>query len=158
MLGSENGGRRMGPGGLTMDLEREFEVDRSRDEVIDLLGREETLLALLGDGTELVSRSGDRVKTATHYRALGREGVAKFEFSYLLDGDVRFEKECDGNVWKALSGTVHVEEISASECSVTFRMTGKTKALVPEFTIKAPMEDQIREMADRLLDLIEDAE
>ena len=61
-------------------------------------------------------------------------------------GGEGFAKVCDGNVWKKLEGLVSVEEIDDTTCEVSIELSGKTKTLVPEFTIKGPMEDQIREM------------
>jgi len=130
-----------------MDLSERFEVMRPRDEVVDLLCRDETLLGLLPQGdTEIVESQGDERTTRTRYRALGREGVATFHFTFQMDGSIRFEKVCDGNVWRKLEGLVTVEEIDDQSCEVRIELSGRTKTLVPEFTIKAPMEDQIHEM------------
>ena len=40
---------------------------------------------------------------------------------------------------------------------VRIEMEGRTKALVPEFTIKGPMQEQIEQMADALRRCIEGA-
>lgn len=140
-----------------MHLEKHFDVKRPRDEVAALVAEDETLTELFPDAeTEIVAREGDRVTTRTRYRALGREGVATFHFTYLLDGNVRFEKVCDGNVWGRLEGTVYVEE-RGKGTRVRIEMDGSTKALVPEFTIKGPMRDQIAQMAAALRRRIESA-
>ncbi len=129
-----------------MHLERSFPVWLSRDEVVDLLCRDETLLGLFpGGDTEIVERSGDTCTTRTRYNALGREGVATFHFTFLLDGDVRFEKVCDGVVWRELVGQVHIEERS-SGTRLRIEMKGRTKPLVPEFSIKGQMEKQLEQM------------
>ena len=84
-----------------MHLTRRFEVERPRDEVVERLCRDETLLALLARGdTRIVESDGDRRTTRSEY--LGRQ--LTFHFTFLLDGDVRFEKVCDGNVWRELRG------------------------------------------------------
>ena len=132
-----------------MKMERSFEAPRSFDQVSDALGHEDTLLSLFPGKTEVLERSGDRITTRTHYTALGREGVATFHFDYLMDGGVRFEKVCDGNIWKSLSGRVELEDLG-DRCRVVLRLDGSTKRLVPEFTIKGPMEDQIDEMCEAL--------
>ena len=134
-----------------MNLTEYFEAMRPRDDVVELLCRDETLLELLPQGdTVIVESDGDRRTTETRYRALGREGVATFRFTFQMDGSVRFEKVCDGNVWRKLEGLVSVTEIDDESCEVRIELSGKTKALVPEFTIKAPMEAQIQEMTEGL--------
>jgi hypothetical protein len=130
-----------------VNLNERFQVMRSRDDVVEILCRDETLLDLLPEGdTQIVSSEGDHRTTETRYTALGREGVATFDFTFLMDGGIRFSKVCDGNVWKKLEGLVSVEEIDDRSCEVTIELSGRTKALVPEFAIKGPMEDQIQEM------------
>jgi pimeloyl-ACP methyl ester carboxylesterase len=92
-------------------LRKSFEVDRSRDDVVEVLAQDDTLVGLFPDAkTEIVASTPDRKTTRTHYRALGREGVATFHFTFLLDGNVRFEKVCDGRVWRELKGELEVEE------------------------------------------------
>ncbi|MDH4017692.1 MAG: hypothetical protein OEV20_10155 [Actinomycetota bacterium] len=132
-----------------MEMERSFSVPCSFDQATDALGHEDTLLSLFPGRTEIVDRSGDRITTRTHYTALGREGTATFHIDYLMDGGLRFEKVCDGNIWKALAGHVEIEDLG-DECRVVLRLEGATKRLVPEFTIKGPMEEQIGEMSDAL--------
>lgn len=134
-----------------MELTRRFEVARSRDDVVECLCQDATLLELLPKGdTEIVESEGDRRTTRTRYTALGREGIITFNFTFLMDGNVRFEKVCDGNVWRELIGHVRVEEIDDDHCEVSVELRGRTKTLVPEFTIKGPMEEQIVEMTSAL--------
>jgi len=133
-----------------MQMERSFTVPCSFEQASDALVHEETLLSLFPGRTEVVDRSADRITTRTHYTALGREGHATFHIDYLMDGGLRFEKVCDGNVWRALSGHVELEDLGGAQCRVVLRLDGTTKRLVPEFTIKGPMEDQIGEMSDAL--------
>lgn len=130
-----------------MDLSESFDVMRPRDDVVAKLCDDQMLLSLLPEGeTEIVESHGDRRTTETHYRALGREGVATFQFTFQMDGSLRFHKVCDGNVWRKLEGLVTVEETGDDRCEVRIELHGKTKALVPEFTIRGPMEQQIHEM------------
>ena len=134
-----------------MDLSERFEVVRPRDEVVELLCCDEALLELLPEGdTQIVESEGDRRTTETRYTALGIEGVATFRFTFLMDGNVRFEKVCDGRVWKRLEGLVSIEEIDDQSCEVTIELSGRTKALVPEITIRGPMEEQIQDMTAAL--------
>jgi hypothetical protein len=37
---------------------------------------------------------------------------------------------------------------------VTIEMTGRTKTLVPEFTIKGPMQEQLEQMSESLLRML----
>ena len=142
---------------MSIQMDESFESDRSRDHAVDVIAREDTLTSLFPDAkTEILERSGDRVTARTHYKALGREGTATFHFDYLMDGTVRFEKVCDGNVWKELRGEVVVDD-EGDGCLVTIEMEGRTKGLVPEFTIRAPMKEQIRDMARALRRKIEES-
>jgi len=133
-----------------VQLKTEFEVECSHESAVEIAARDETLLGLFPDSeTEIVASDGDRKTTRTHYTALGRSGTATFHFTYLLDGDVRFEKECDGNVWRELRGKLSFLE-RGERTRVCIEMEGRTKSLVPEFTIKVPMRDQLDQMARAL--------
>ncbi len=141
-----------------MRLKKNFEVDRQPEFACRIAARDETLISLFaGAKTEIVEREDNRRTTRTHYRALGREGVATFHFDILPDGRISFEKLCDGNVWQELSGTVSFEK-RGNGTQVALKMVGRTKALVPEFAIRAPMRDQIEQMASSLRACIEAAE
>ena len=140
-----------------MRLEKSFDVRCSREAATDLIGRDETLIHLFPDAqTEILESRGDRKTVCSHYRALGREGTATFHFDFLLDGDVRFEKVCDGNVWRELRGRLSFEERGPGT-RVRIEMEGRTKSLVPEFTIKGPMKEQLESMARALRARLEDA-
>jgi hypothetical protein len=139
-------------------LEKDFEVDRTPKFASRIASQDKTLISLFADAnTEIVESEGNRRTTRTHYRALGREGVATFHFHFLPNGQITFEKVCDGNVWQELSGTVSFEK-RGSGTQVTLKMVGRTKALVPEFAIRAPMRDQIEQMASSLRACMEAAE
>ena len=133
-----------------MRLQRSFEVKRSGDEVRDILVREETLLGLFPEGsTEVLERGEERTIIRTRYELLGQEGSATFHFHFLMDGSIRFEKVCDGRVWKELIGELWVEGEGPSAV-VSLDLRGATKAFVPEFTIKLPMQEQIDQMEEGL--------
>jgi carbon monoxide dehydrogenase subunit G len=133
-----------------MRLERRFQVSQPREKVIELIEKDETLIGLFPDtDTRVVDRDGDRKTTVSRYRALGREGEATFHFTFLVDGNVRFEKVCDGNVWRRLRGTLTFEE-RGEGTRISIELDGKTKTLVPEFTIKGPMQEQIDQMVTAL--------
>jgi hypothetical protein len=132
-------------------MTRCFELERPRDEIVERLCRDETLLGLLSRGnTQIVESAGDRRTTRTEY--LGRQ--LTFHFTFLMDGNVRFEKVCDGNVWRELKGYVGVEELSDQRSRVSIELSGRTRSLIPEFTIKAPMEDQLLDMGEALEELL----
>ena len=133
-----------------MRLERRFQVSQPREKVIELIEKDETLIGLFPDtDTRVVDRTGDRKTMVSRYRALGREGEATFHFTFLVDGNVRFEKVCDGNVWRRLRGTLTFEE-RGDGTRISIELDGKTKTLVPEFTIKGPMQEQIDQMVSAL--------
>ena len=140
-----------------MHLETMFDVRCPRDRAVEIIGRDDALIGLFPDArTEIVESRGDRRTARSHYTALGREGTATFHFDYLLDGNVRFEKVCDGRVWKELRGELSFEE-KGEKTRVRIEMEGRTKSLVPEFTIKGPMREQLDGMARALRKLLERA-
>jgi hypothetical protein len=92
----------------------------------------------------------------SHYRASARTAPGPFHFTFRPDGEVEFEKVCDGRVWRKLEGRMSFEE-TAKGTRVRIEMEGQTKTLVPEFTIRGPMQDQIEQMAEARRQRIEDA-
>ncbi len=140
-----------------MQLKKSFDVDCSRDLAATVLADDATITDLFSDqDTEITHREGNRRTAVSRYRALGREGEATFHFTFLDDGNIAFAKVCDGNVWKKLDGRVELRE-SSGGCRVTIDMDGRTKAFVPEITIRGPMKDQIDQMARALRDRIQTA-
>lgn len=139
-----------------MRLNRSFEVAQPPDVAARVAGADDTLPRLFPDArTEIVERSGKRRTTRTHYTALGRPGVATFHFDVEPDGSIRFEKVCDGNVWKQLEGVVSFRKRGAGT-RVTLEMNGRTKTLVPEIAIRGPMNEQIEQMSEALRTCIEE--
>jgi len=131
-------------------LEKEFDVRQPREVTSEIAGRDETLISLFPDTrTEIVERDGNRRTARSHYTALGRSGTATFHFTTLEDGNVEFEKVCDGNVWRELKGRLSFRE-RGDRTRVRLSLDGRTKPLVPEFTIKGTLRDQIEEMAGAL--------
>jgi hypothetical protein len=136
-------------------LEMQFDVERPKDFAAEVIGREETLSALFPEAkTEIVKRRGNRRTLRTHYRALGRDGTATFHFDLLPEGGVRFEKVCDGRVWRELTGSVSVAD-RAGGTRICVVLDGRTKSFVPEFTIRGPMQEQLDQMAVALRELLE---
>ncbi|HME71199.1 MAG TPA: hypothetical protein VKM54_15210 [Myxococcota bacterium] len=133
-----------------MHLEKQFDVKSSRADAAAVLAEDTTLVELFPDQeTEIVARKGNRRTTRTRYRALGREGTATFHFDVDHDGSVRFEKVCDGRVWRELTGSVTLEA-RGQATRVTIEMEGRTKMLVPEFAVRGEMQEQIEQMATAL--------
>jgi len=133
-----------------MRLQKEFDTDCPLERAAELLAEDATLEGLFPDAkTEIVERDANLRTVRSHYTALGREGVATFHFVSEPEGEVRFEKVCDGRVWRELSGTVSLSR-RRDRTRVRIELEGRTKGLVPEFTIRGPMQDQLNQMADAL--------
>lgn len=133
-----------------MRMEKEFDVERKRSEAAAALADDDLLGELFPDTrTEIVERKGRRKTIKSHYTALGREGVATFHFDFEPGGDLHFEKVCDGRVWRELRGAVTLTE-HKTRTRVRIELDGRTKVLVPEFTIRGPMQDQLEQMAKAL--------
>jgi len=139
-----------------MKVERSFRVPADAETVRARLADEATLTGLFPDArTEVTARAPGRITVKSRYKALGREGEARFHFSWDESGDLAFEKVCDGNVWKQLRGAV-VASADGASTRVRIAMEGRTKAFVPEITIKVPMEMQMDEMVGALRDRLSD--
>lgn len=138
-----------------MHFEREFTVRRSRAELAALLDDDATLAALLPDTT--VSARPDGVRETRTPSPLGQARDIRFLFHRSQDG-LRFEKICDGNVWRSLDGEVRMEALEAGTTRVRVRLEGRTRALVPELAIRGPMRDQIDQMSGALRARFEAAE
>jgi hypothetical protein len=131
-------------------LEKEFDVDRAPEEAWRCVACDDTLLTLFPETrTEIVESSGERRTLRSHYTALGQPGTATFHFTYVPEQEVRFEKVCDGRVWRELTGSVSFRR-RGERTRVRIAMDGRTKPLVPEFTIKGAMKDQLDQMARAL--------
>ena len=133
-----------------MKLLKEFDVDASRERACAVLAEDDTLTSLFPDTvTEIVARAGKRRTTKSRYKLLGQDGEATFHFDAQPHGGVRFQKVCDGRIWKELSGGVTLSQ-RGPKVHVRIDMEGKTKGFVPEFTIKAPLQKQLDDMARAL--------
>ena len=141
-----------------MRLQKRFDVKQPTAVAARILARDDTLAHLFPDArTEIVESEGNRRTIRTYYRAMGRDGVATFHFTFHDDGSVEFEKVCDGNVWRELTGTVKIGKHSEGT-RVTIEMNGRTKALVPELAIRGPMREQIDQKAYALRERIQEGE
>jgi hypothetical protein len=133
-----------------MKLTKEFDVTATRARASEVLAEDVTLTSLFPDTkTSIVARSARRRTTKSVYKLLGQEGEATFHFDAQDDGGVAFAKVCDGRLWKELSGRVTLQE-RGPKLRVRIEMEGKTKAFVPEFTIKTPLQKQLDDMATAL--------
>ncbi|MEE9281542.1 MAG: hypothetical protein V3V67_15325 [Myxococcota bacterium] len=132
-----------------MHFEREFTVRRSRAEVAALLDCDETIESLLPNTT--ISTREDGTREARTPSPLRQSRDTRFVFHGHADGGgLRFEKICDGNIWRSLDGEVRLEGIQGDLTRVQLRMEGRTRALVPELTIRGPMRDRIEQMTKAL--------
>ena len=138
-----------------MKLEKHFDVRCARDAAVAAIATEETLLELFPDTkTEIVSREGGRTTLRSHYRALGQDGTATFHFFFEPSGGLRFEKLCDGRIWRQLEGSVSFEG-RGTRTRVRIQMEGRTRPLIPELAIRGPLRDQLEKMADALRERLE---
>src|SRR5262245_20169122 len=138
-----------------MRLEKLFDVRCSREAAVSALASEATLLGLFPDTkSEVVARRDERITVRSRYRALGQDGTATFHFDFEPDGDVRFEKVCDGRVWRQLAGRVSFEG-RGGRTRVRIEMEGRTRPLVPELAIRGPLRDQLEKMASALRERLE---
>jgi hypothetical protein len=138
-----------------MKLEKHFDVRCVRDAAVAAVAREEALLELFPETkTEIVAREGGRTTLRSHYRAFGQDGTATFHFRFEPDGRVRFEKVCDGRVWRQLEGSVSFEGRGA-RTRVRIQMEGRTRPLVPELAIRGALRDQLEKMAGALRERLE---
>jgi hypothetical protein len=138
-----------------MKLEKSFVVARDRDALLPALDDDATFGGLFPD-TRIVSHRGSRRETSTPFTAMGQSRDIRFVFETLSDGNVCFEKICDGNVWRSLKGEVLLERETRSSTRVVLRMEGQTRTFVPELAIRGPMREQIEEMAQALRARLED--
>ena len=133
-----------------MQLERSIQVPCGREVAAERLAADELLTALFPDAeTKIVERKGERRTIESRYELMGRPGVATFHFDRAPNGDIHFEKVCDGRVWKELTGCVLLEG-AGSFTEVRIELEGRTKTLVPELAIRAPMQEQMDQMVDAL--------
>jgi hypothetical protein len=138
-------------------LEKEFDVRQAPDAAYRIVARDETLVTLFPETkTEIVASQGEQRRLRSHYTALGQPGVATFDFTFVPEGEVRFEKVCDGRVWRELTGCVSFRR-RGKKTRVRIEMDGRTKSLVPEFTIRSAMKDQLEQMASALRERLEEA-
>jgi carbon monoxide dehydrogenase subunit G len=139
-----------------MEIEKEFLVERSREEIAARLDDDESFAALFPDTS--VERIDESTReTRTPYPGPGKARDIRFIFRTRPDGDVDFEKVCDGNVWRSLVGQVKLEALDEEMTQVILRMEGRTRAFVPEITIRIPMREQIDQMAKALRARLEES-
>jgi predicted HTH transcriptional regulator len=138
-----------------MKLEKSFDVRCTRDAAVAALSDEEALLGLFPDAKcEVVARDAGCTTLRTHYRALGQDGSATFRFFFEPSGEIRFEKVCDGRVWRQLEGAVSFTGRGA-RTRVQIEMEGRTRPFVPELAIRGPMREQLEKMASALRERLE---
>jgi hypothetical protein len=132
-----------------MKFENEFVVRRPLEACASVLASDATITSLFPD-TEIVSNTAGVRETRTRVSALGTESIVRFKFKARPGGGMRFEKICDGKIWRALEGDISLAAVNDATTRVVIAMEGSTRALVPEFTIKGPMKDQLQQMTRAL--------
>ena len=139
-----------------MKLEETFVIRQPRSLIAARLDDDQAFASLFPKTT--VVKTGERVReTCTPFTVLGQEREIRFVFETLPDGNVRFAKICDGNVWRSLEGEVWLDEKDSQTTRVCLRMEGRTRTLVPELTIRGPLREQIGQMAAALRKRLEAA-
>lgn len=139
-----------------MEFEREFAVRRGREALVAVLRDDKSLTSLMPD-TEIVERRGKERRTLTRAHVMGQSQEIRFVFEERDDGNLGFHKICDGKVWSSLEGAVELHPVTDALTRVRIHMEGSTRAMVPEFTIRTPMRDQIDDMARALRARMEEA-
>jgi carbon monoxide dehydrogenase subunit G len=139
-----------------MEIEKEFLVGRDREAVAASLSEDQSFAALFPD-TSVERIDAETRETRTPYPGPGRARDIRFIFRNLPNGDVGFEKVCDGNVWRSLVGEVRLEAVDQGMTRVSLRMEGRTRAFVPEIAIRVPMREQIEQMAKALRARLEES-
>ena len=137
-------------------FENEFVVRRGKGDLAQVLAADATVIQLFPD-TEIVSSQGGTRETRTRVSALGTESIVRFVFKTGADGGLTFSKICDGRVWRSLEGAIRLTSVNDATTRVQIEMEGTTRALVPEFTIRAPMKDQLQQMTRALRERLERA-
>ena len=131
-----------------MKLEKEFVLARRREELVGAFDDDAIYESLFPD-TRVTSGGQGVRETRTPYAALGQSRELRLLFRTLPDGNVSFEKICDGNVWRSLEGELRLEP-RGDRTRVVLRMEGRTRALVPELAIRGPLRQQLEQMAESL--------
>ncbi len=129
-------------------------VSCSRDAVAASLDDDDAIASLFPDTR--VKSVGDGVRETRTPAPVGSRDV-RFVWRTQPDGNLAFEKVCDGNIWRSLEGEVRLESVDAGTTRVRLRLEGRTRTLVPELTIRAPLRAQIQEMSAALQSRIERA-
>ncbi|HTO54432.1 MAG TPA: hypothetical protein VMR50_13695 [Myxococcota bacterium] len=137
-----------------MKFDNEFVVRRAAGELSEILTSDATVTHLFPD-TEIVSSQAGARETRTRVSALGTESIVRFVFKNAPDGGLQFSKICDGKVWRSLEGAIRLTKVNDATTRVRVEMEGTTRALVPEFTIRAPMKDQLQQMTRALRERLE---
>jgi hypothetical protein len=132
-----------------MKLENEFIVRRAQPEIASVLASDATVQSLFPD-TEIVSNKNGERETKTRVSALGAESIVRFIFRTASDGGLRFEKICDGKVWKSLVGQIRLLPVNDATTRIQITMEGSTRGLIPEFTIRGPIKEQLDQMSRAL--------
>lgn len=132
-----------------MRVTKEFFVERERGEIQSLLDEDLTFESLF-PGMRVAKRDGPHREIAAPNPTPGTDRLIRFRFETLPNGNLRFEKVCDGNVWRSLAGAIELERSGRAQTRVMLRLEGKTRSLVPELAIRLPMREHVDQMTESL--------
>ena len=135
-----------------MHLEKDFTVALDRDSVARNLDADETFVALFPD-TEITRQVGSLRETLTRVSIGGVAKELRFVFETGSNGNIDFQKICDGKIWKELKGQIQLD-VEGTGTRVRVSMDGRTRAFVPEMAISGQMKSQLDDMIDALRDRI----
>ena len=136
-----------------MHLEKQFDVKRPRAEAAQRRWRDDETLAQPLPRHEHRDRraQGQTPHDAQplHARSVARASRPSTS-SFRDDGDVDFEKVCDGRVWRELRGTRDASRTAARARACASRWTGAPRRSCRSSRSAAPMQEQIEQMATAL--------
>lgn len=124
-------------------------MSRSREAVCAVL-RDSHITGKLFPGTRVRELAGGVRETITPYRALGQTGELRLLFQSLPSGELRFEKVCDGHMWRFLEGRVSVQRLGALRSAVEIRLEGATRPWIPELPLRGALREQLERLAASL--------
>ena len=132
-----------------MKLRKEFVVGRPCESVLATLCDSRTIEKLL-PGTRVEERASGARELITSVGAFASDRELRFLLVELPGRGLRFEKICDGNLWRFFEGRIVAEAIDEQMCTVHITLEGETRAFVPELTVRAPLREHLEHQSKAL--------